>query len=208
MSNTHPLIHLEVRRGPVAHERRQQIIEAARIHFKSNGYQKTSVSELAQEIGVTSAYIYRFFESKQAIGEAVCAHTLSELGRQLLKIGASELSAIAKLRQFFETTLETGYALFIEERKMHDLVLNAVSHNWVSVQNHRQLIRSVLHDIVTQGRKSGEFERKTPIDEVVLALALIQLPFADPTYMQQKTLPELQTALQSIIGLALRSLAP
>lgn len=208
MSDSHPLINLEVRRGPVEHERRQQIIEAARIHFKSNGFQKTSVSELAQEIGVTNAYIYRFFESKQAIGEAVCAETLSKLGRQLLKIGASEQSAIAKLRQFFEATLENGYLLFIEERRMHDLVSNAVTQNWISVQNHRRLIRAILNDIVTQGRKSGEFERKTPIDEVVLALALIQLPFADPTYMQQKTLPELQIALQSILSLALRSLAP
>jgi AcrR family transcriptional regulator len=208
MSDSHPLINLEVRRGPVEHERRQQIIEAARIHFKSSGFQKTSVSELAQEIGVTNAYIYRFFESKQAIGEAVCAETLSKLGRQLLKIGASEQSAIAKLRQFFEATLENGYLLFIEERRMHDLVSNAVTQNWISVQNHRRLIRAILNDIVTQGRKSGEFERKTPIDEVVLALALIQLPFADPTYMQQKTLPELQIALQSILSLALRSLAP
>jgi hypothetical protein len=91
---------------------------------------------------------------------------------------------------------------------MHDLVSNAVTQNWISVQNHRRLIRAILNDIVTQGRKSGEFERKTPIDEVVLALALIQLPFADPTYMQQKTLPELQIALQSILSLALRSLAP
>jgi AcrR family transcriptional regulator len=208
MSDFHPLINLEVRRGPVEHQRRQQIIEAARIHFKSNGYQKTSVSELAQEIGVTNAYIYRFFESKQAIGEAVCAETLYKLGQQLLKIGASEKSAIAKLRQFYETTLESGYALFIEERRMHDLVSNAVTQNWISVQNHRKLIRAILNDIVTQGRQSGEFERKTPIDEVVLALALIQLPFADPTYMQQKTLPELQAALQSILSLALRSLAP
>jgi AcrR family transcriptional regulator len=208
MSDSHPLINLEVRRGPVEHERRQQIIEAARIHFKSSGFQKTSVSELAQEIGVTNAYIYRFFESKQAIGEAVCDETLSKLGRQLLKIGASEQSAIAKLRQFFEATLENGYLLFIEERRMHDLVSNAVTQNWISVQNHRRLIRAILNDIVTQGRKSGEFERKTPIDEVVLALALIQLPFADPTYMQQKTLPELQIALQSILSLALRSLAP
>ena len=36
------------------------------------GYAKTSVSDLARAIGFSKAYIYRFFESKQAIGEAIC----------------------------------------------------------------------------------------------------------------------------------------
>ena len=66
-------------RGPAEHERREQIIRAADEHFRHYGYAKTTVADLAKAIGVSAAYVYRFFESKQAIGEAVCAMTLARI---------------------------------------------------------------------------------------------------------------------------------
>ena len=59
-------------RGPVDHEIRDQIVAAANEHFSQNGYGKTTVSDLARAIGFSKAYIYKFFDSKQAIGEAIC----------------------------------------------------------------------------------------------------------------------------------------
>ena len=44
-------------RGPVEHERREQIIAAADEHFRHYGYQKTTVADLARAIGVSSAYL-------------------------------------------------------------------------------------------------------------------------------------------------------
>ena len=59
-------------RGPAEHERRDQIVAAAREHFRHYGYNKTTVADLAKAIGLSTAYIYKFFDSKKAIGEAVC----------------------------------------------------------------------------------------------------------------------------------------
>ena len=56
-------------RGPVDHSVRDQIVEAAEAHFSHYGYDKTTVSDLAKAIGFSKAYIYKFFDSKQAIGE-------------------------------------------------------------------------------------------------------------------------------------------
>ena len=63
-------------RGPAEHEVREQIVAAAGQHFSHYGYEKTAVSDLAKAIGFSKAYIYKFFDSKQAIGEAICAQTL------------------------------------------------------------------------------------------------------------------------------------
>ena len=63
-------------RGPADHTVREQIVEAAGEHFRHYGYEKTTVSDLAKAIGFSKAYIYKFFDSKQAIGEAICARTL------------------------------------------------------------------------------------------------------------------------------------
>ncbi len=56
-------------RGPAEHDRREQIIAAANEHFRHYGYNKTTVADLAKAIGLSTAYIYKFFESKRAIGE-------------------------------------------------------------------------------------------------------------------------------------------
>ena len=65
-------------RGPAEHERREQIITAASAHLRHYGYSKTTVADLARAIGLSTAYIYKFFDSKRAIGEAVCTICLAE----------------------------------------------------------------------------------------------------------------------------------
>ena len=66
-------------RGPADHDIRDQIVAAANEHFSQYGYGKTTVSDLAKAIGFSKAYIYKFFESKQAIGEAICTNCLTEI---------------------------------------------------------------------------------------------------------------------------------
>ena len=66
-------------RGPADHSVRDQIVEAADEHFSHYGYEKTTVSDLAKAIGFSKAYIYKFFDSKQAIGEAICTKTLGAI---------------------------------------------------------------------------------------------------------------------------------
>src|SRR5256885_7321818 len=68
-------------RGPVEHDVRQQIVTAAKEHFSRYGYEKTTVSDLAKAIGFSKAYIYKFFESKQVIGEMICSNCLMEMER-------------------------------------------------------------------------------------------------------------------------------
>src|SRR3982751_2116496 len=87
-------------RGPAEHSVRDQIVEAAHEHFAHYGYAKTTVSDLAREIGFSKAYIYRFFESKQAIGEAIvgeCSNTLYNRVREAVEQGQN---ATDKLRRF------------------------------------------------------------------------------------------------------------
>lgn len=48
-------------------------------HFSRYGYEKTTVTDLAKAIGFSKAYIYKFFDSKQAIGEAICASRLEKI---------------------------------------------------------------------------------------------------------------------------------
>lgn len=201
-------IPLEIKRGPAEHVRRLQVINAAWKHFGDHGYEKTSVAALAKDIGVSSTYLYRFFDSKQSIGEAVCSEALAQIAKKLIAVQKGTGSSFQKIRDVFQTLLTNGYTMFLKDRQMHELVAIAISHNWECVQNHREVIRSVLQSIIEQGRHAQAFERKTPIDEVVKGLFVAITPFANPLLLQQRNLEELEDAARAMSGLVLRSLAP
>jgi AcrR family transcriptional regulator len=195
-------------RGPIEHERRSQIIQAADEHFRRYGYNKTSVADLAKAIGVSSAYVYRFFESKQAIGEAIVGMTLGRLDAALREIAESPQSASQRLRLIFKTLTKLGLELFFAERKLHDICVAATSNHWNAVSTHKAALLQVVQKVVTDGRESGEFERKTPLDETCLAIWETLMPFAHPVLLEQRSPEELELSVVAVTNLVLRSLAP
>ena len=62
-------------------------------------------------------------------------------------------------------------------------------------------------DVVLEGRETGEFERKTPLDETVHAIYLVMLPFVNPLLLQHN-LDLVEDAPVQLSNLVLRSLAP
>ncbi len=196
-------------RGPADHERREQIIREADEHFRHYGYNKTTVADLAKAIGVSGAYVYRFFESKQAIGEAVCGMTLARIDDELRRIASDETrSASDRLRAMYRCLADKGLELFIKERKLHDLVLVAVEARWSSVLQHKKAMMDAVMRVVGDGRASGEFERKTPLDEITIAVFETLEPFAHPMLLVLKEPPELNASVVAVSNLVLRSLAP
>src|SRR5436190_21483170 len=93
-------------RGPTDHNVRDQILEAAGEHFSRYGYDKTTVSELANAIGFSKAYIYKFFDSKQSIGEAICANTLSAMVAAVEEAVAAASTPTEKFRRMFKSLTE------------------------------------------------------------------------------------------------------
>jgi AcrR family transcriptional regulator len=200
---------LSGQRGPADHERREQIIRAADEHFRHYGYNKTTVADLAKAIGVSGAYVYRFFESKQAIGEAVCAMTLARIDTELMRIAADDTrSAADRLRGIYRCLAEKGLELFFKERKLHDLVLVAVEARWSSVLQHKAAMMDAVRRVVGDGRASGAFEQKTPIDEIAIAIFETLEPFAHPMLLELKEQAELDASVVAVSNLVLRSLAP
>ncbi len=194
-------------RGPAEHSVRDQIVEAAHEYFAHYGYAKTTVSDLAREIGFSKAYIYRFFESKQAIGEAIVGECLDEILAKTREAVESGRDANDKLRKFAKSVTSATMDVAFNDRKIYEVAMHASAENWAPVQAYVERLQAVLEDILKEGRESGQFERKTPIDETCRAIYYALLLFMDPVYLQRSIdlLPDGQT---EVINLILRSLAP
>jgi AcrR family transcriptional regulator len=195
-------------RGPVEHERRTQIIEAANHLFREFGYRKSSVADISKAMGISTAYIYRFFTSKQAIGEAICAATLEKIDEQLRQVVLLDLSPTKRLRLFMQTALKLSYELFVIEREVNDVVVAAVDGDWCTVGGHKEQLHSMLQQLIVEGRQAGEFEKKTPLDEVTDALAEIILLYTGARSIGNRSWSELENGLSATTNLILRSLSP
>ncbi|MCK1513866.1 helix-turn-helix transcriptional regulator [Bradyrhizobium sp. 190] len=55
-----------VRTGEDSDEARARILEAAEKQFRRVGYHRTSVADIAAQLGMSPANIYRFFPSRDA----------------------------------------------------------------------------------------------------------------------------------------------
>lgn len=194
-------------RGPSDHEVRDQIVDAATEYFGRYGYDKTTVSDLAKAIGFSKAYIYKFFDSKQAIGEVICANRLNTIMVALDAAVADAHSAPERLRRIFKALVEAGSQLFFQDSKLYDIARTSASESWPSARAYEAHVKDLILKIVREGREAGDFERKTPLDETVDAIYLVLRPYLNPLLLQHN-LENAEQATIQLSGLILRSLAP
>lgn len=194
-------------RGPAEHNVREQIVEAAEKHFSRYGYEKTTVSDLAKAIGFSKAYIYKFFDSKQAIGEAICSKTLSAIVAAVEEAVAGATTSTDTFRRMFKSLTATSVSLFFNDRKLYDIAASSAAEGWPSARAYAERIKQILMEVVRKGRETGEFERKTPLDETVHAIYLVMHPYVNPLLLQHN-LDLVDDAPVQLSNLVLRSLAP
>jgi AcrR family transcriptional regulator len=199
---THP-----IPRGPSDHNVRTQIVEAAAEHFSRYGYEKTTVSDLAKAIGFSKAYIYKFFDSKQAIGEVICTNCLNAILEAINEAMLDAPTASERFRRMFKAAVEASVHLFFHDRKLYDIAASAAGEQWQAVAAYQDQVMKIILQILREGREAGEFERKTPIDETTNAIYLVMRPYMNPLLLQHNL--SLADEVPVILsGLVLRSLAP
>jgi Transcriptional regulator len=194
-------------RGPATHDVRDQIVVAATEHFSHYGYEKTTVSDLAKAIGFSKAYVYKFFESKQAIGEAICSNCLSQLEQEIRQALEGVQQPAERLRKLFKASTEAHQRLFSQDRKLYEIAQSAAAERWPSVLAYEARLRALLQEILQQGRDSGDFERKTPLDETTDAIHLVLRPYLNPLLLPH-SLDHSEQAPMLLCSLVLRSLSP
>lgn len=140
---------------------RARIIETADALFRRLGYAKTAVADIAAELGMSPANVYRFFPSKNAIVEAICQLCLSELDAKVWAVARSPGSAASRLERLFVEIFAYHRDNLITEKRVHDMVLVAMENNWAAIEAHIETMRAVIEKILRDGIEKGEFE---PVD--------------------------------------------
>ncbi|MES2884743.1 MAG: TetR family transcriptional regulator [Pseudomonadota bacterium] len=160
-------------------EVRSQILSTAERLFRSYGYGKTTVADIARECGMSPANVYRFFESKAAVNEAITEVLLDEVEARAKAIAAEQRPVSDRLRKML---LEMhGFALerYLNESSVHELCAKAMDEQWGVIEAHIQRTRALTRSLIEEGMKSGEFARRD-LDATASAVHNAMLPFCHP----------------------------
>jgi AcrR family transcriptional regulator len=132
---------------------RDQIVTAATEHFSRYGYEKTTVSDLAKAIGFSEAYIYKFFESKQAIGEMICRSCLRQIEAEVRAAVAQTDLPPEKLRRMFKIGAEAASSCLSGSQALRNCSLRR--HRELAGDCLRRAHQKLLQDVL---QKAGRPE--------------------------------------------------
>lgn len=138
-------------------DQRRRIVATAERLFREIGFQKTTVADIARDLGMSPANVYRFFGAKSEISAAVAGHLMGEVEAAVEKIAHGPGPAEERLRALVCANEAMNAARYVGERKIHDMVEAALDENWPIIDQHIDHIDALLEVVIASGMAGGEF---------------------------------------------------
>jgi AcrR family transcriptional regulator len=198
---------MNVRARTSQDETRSRIMDVAEEHFRRVGYAKTAVADIAAELGMSPANVYRFFASKSEIKDAICYKLLKQEHTMIEEIIASPEPAATRLERIILGINSYNRIQFVKEKRLHDMVEVAMAENWDAIQAHCDKIKGYYSAVITEGIASGEF---APLDPVTTGNAVFMLSasLCHPTLIAQSNDENAEDDARRAVALILRALRP
>jgi AcrR family transcriptional regulator len=149
--------------SPPERDTRLSIVDTAERFFRDIGYQKTTVADIAKSLRMSPANVYRFFDSKKSINEAVLERYKGEQETALAAIAAGPGSATQRLTEMLLTTHRINEARFKDQLRMNEMVCAAMEESWDAILGHIARFDALLGGVVAQGVANGEFRKVDPV---------------------------------------------
>jgi AcrR family transcriptional regulator len=140
-----------------------RILDAAERLFRHYGYSKTTVADIARDLGMSPANIYRFFASKVEIHQAICGRMLAAGYKQAYDACHMPISASERLRAFVLGQYQMTLDYMLDEMKVHEMIIVAIERDWHVIEKHIDSIHDLIADVISEGIASGEFVEQDPV---------------------------------------------
>jgi AcrR family transcriptional regulator len=163
---------------------RERILEVAERLFRQIGYQKTTVADIAKELRMSPANVYRFFDSKKSIHEGVARGLMGEVEIEAQRIADSQGPAAIRLRELMKTVHRMNSERYVGDSKLHEMVAIAMEEDWEVCNAHIMLITQTMGSVIAQGMASGEFE-VADLEQAALCCCTGMIRFFHPQMIAQ-----------------------
>ena len=167
--------------------RPQTDIEAGRVQLmdvvddliRKRGATDVSMTELAAAAGMSPSNLYRFFENKEALLEAVAEKWFAEKIRIMEEVVALDISARDKMYAFFARRFAVMIAQYKAEPDLYKSYMEIGQQYFDVVRGYVDLGDHYLSIIVAQAMDQGYFGTLS-IDECVSLINQMVQPYCNP----------------------------
>jgi AcrR family transcriptional regulator len=87
-------------------EKRQRILKVARSEFAKNGFENTSIQQIARKSDISVGSVYKYFDNKEQMFTYIAQEGLSELEDLLMKLAPSKEDILIKAEKIIRTLLK------------------------------------------------------------------------------------------------------
>jgi AcrR family transcriptional regulator len=182
-----------------------RILDAAERLFRHYGYSKTTVADVARDLGMSPANIYRFFASKVEIHQAICGRMLAMSYELAANICHQKISASDRLRQYVRSQYQLTLDTMLDQQKVHEMVIVAIERDWHDNEKHIDSIHALIADVIRDGIAAGEFVDQDPeVASRCFGAATINL--CHPQMVAQCLAKTNRAAVDELIEFAIRAL--
>lgn len=162
--------------------RREAILEAAMRLFIAQGYDRTTMREIAAEAGVSTGAIYVYFETKAAMLQSICAEETAleraELLDAIRSAAPGDDPVAVGLGAAFRRSIDGTAAQRREREQMHLLLQYEATRDPAFGATMREMIeswRAVIIELAREEQAAGRL--RDDVDLPALATILVALPF-------------------------------
>jgi AcrR family transcriptional regulator len=188
---------------------RERIMATAEALFRRLGFAKTAVADIAAELHMSPANVYRFFDSKNAIVEAICRRCLSEVEEKAWAVARSKAAAAARLERLILEILAYHKENLVTEHRVNEMVVAAIEQNWDTIRAHKDAMQNVVELILRDGIEAREFERVDPRETAELIMRSV-VCFTHPLVVGQclEEGDDLEAQARASVRFLLRAITP
>jgi len=192
----------------------EAIIRQADTLFRRFGM-KTSVAQIARELRMSPANIYKFFPSKRALIEAVGERRMLTLRKRMLAVTKSRKPAFERIKDLmgcvvdhFEELIEKEsdllYLDLIKDILQFELVLRETE--WSFAQELQKLLLDQMIGLIREGVRTGQMHVPDP-EEAALAMLDCMCRVVEPLLLMEDPPPVRAERLERQFRFLARALA-
>ncbi len=152
--------------------------------IRKRGAVEVTLQEIAREADMSQSNIYRFYESKEALWEAIAENWFSDKVKIMEEVTASDLPVETKLYEFFARRFLLMRASFVKEPELFRSYCELGEQHYDVVEGYVDLGDHYLAMIVSEAMDNGYFKGLT-IDAAVSFVNLMVYPYVNPDSLIQ-----------------------
>jgi len=180
---------------------KKNILSAADKRFRAFGFKKTAMAEIAQDLGMSTSNLYRYFPSKVSIAEAFALHCFEEKEADLQLLLEQPLeSAIDSLVVYAKGLLHYNFEQLNSYPAINDMIMALCETSSEVVDKKRDGELSILKVILEKGQAQKCWAIED-IEQTGLAIMASWVMFSTPTFMHHQTLDQLEKRLSNLLNL-------